>query len=73
MEPVHIYESSMATTRANVVIHHVYAAGLNGDTGLADWVSYRLTKDAIGVASLLPRIWQPDRLLEFPVLMMYWR
>ena len=59
------YESSMATTRANVVIHHVYAAGLNGDTGLADWVSYRLTKDAIGVASLLPRIWQPDRLLEF--------
>ena len=51
----------MATTRANVVIHYVYAAGLNGDTGLADWVSYRLTKDAIGVASLLPRIWQPDR------------
>lgn len=59
------YESSMAATRANVVIHHVYAAGLNGDTGLADWVSYRLTKDAVGVASLLPRVWQPDRLLEF--------
>ncbi len=59
------YESSMAATRANVVIHHVYAAGLNGDTGLADWVSYRLTSDAVGVASLLPRIWQPDRLVEF--------
>ena len=59
------YQSSMAATRANVVIHHVYAAGLNGDTGLADWVSYRLTKDAVGVASLLPRVWQPDRLLEF--------
>ena len=59
------YETSIAMTRANVVIHHVYAAGLNGDTGLADWVSYRLTKDAIGVASLLPRVWQPDRLLSF--------
>ena len=57
------YESCIATTRANVVIHYVYAAGLNGDTVLADWVSYRLTKDAIGVASVLPRIWQPDRLL----------
>jgi DNA/RNA endonuclease G (NUC1) len=59
------YQTNMTATRANVVIHHVYAAGINGDTGLADWVSYRLTEDAIGVASLLPRIWQPDRLMEF--------
>ncbi len=57
------YDSQLAATRANVVIHHLYAAGLNGDTGLADWVAYRLTKDAIGVASLLPRSWQADRLV----------
>ena len=35
---------------------------------LPDWVAYRLTKEAIGVASLLPRSWQPDRLLEFSSL-----
>ena len=55
----------MVANRANVVIHHVYAAGINGESGLADWVSYRLTKEAIGIASLLPRLWVPDRLLEF--------
>ena len=60
-----VFDSSMATTRSKVVIHHVYAAGINGDTGLADWLSYRLTKDAVGVASLLPRTWNPDRLLRF--------
>ena len=59
------YGSSMGKNRASVIIHHVYAVGMNGDTGLADWVSYRLTKDAVGVASLLPRVWNPDRLLEF--------
>ena len=60
-----VFDSSMATTRSKVVIHHVYAAGINGDTGLPDWLSYRLTKDAVGVASLLPRTWNPDRLLRF--------
>ena len=54
-----VYESSMTANRANIVIHHVYAAGINGDSGLADWLSYRLTKEAVGVASLLPRIWNP--------------
>lgn len=58
------YTSDLAATRANVVIHNLYAAGLNGDTGKADWVAYRLTKDAIGVASLLPRFWQPDELVR---------
>lgn len=57
------YDSQLAATRANVVIHHLYAAGLNGDTGIADWLAYRLTKDAVGVASLLPRSWQADRLV----------
>lgn len=58
------YSSSLAATRANVVIHNLYAAGLNGDTGRADWVAYRLTREAIGVASLLPRFWQPDDLVR---------
>lgn len=58
------YFSSLSATRANVVIHNLYAAGLNGDTGMADWVAYRLTKEAIGVASLLPRFWQPDELVH---------
>jgi DNA/RNA endonuclease G (NUC1) len=58
------YSSSLSATRANVVVHNLYAAGLNGDTGMADWVAYQLTKEAIGVASLLPRFWQPDALLR---------
>lgn len=59
------YTSSLAATRSTMVVHHVYAAGLNADTGLADWVAYRLTEDTVGVASLLPRSWQPDELLRF--------
>lgn len=59
------YASSAIANRAKIVVHHVFAAGLNSDTGLADWVAYRLTKDAVGVASLLPRSWQPDRLVAF--------
>jgi endonuclease G, mitochondrial len=58
------YSSSLAATRSNVVVHNLYAAGLNGNTGMADWVAYRLTKEAIGVASLLPRFWQPDELVR---------
>ena len=56
--------ASLSAMRANVVVHNLYAAGLNGDTGLADWVAYQLTKEAIGVASLLPRFWQPDGLVR---------
>lgn len=62
------YESQLVADRAKVVVHHLYAAGLNGDSGLADWSAYRLTADAVGVASLLPRAWQPDRLTEFSPL-----
>lgn len=58
------YASGLAATRARVVVHNLYAAGLNGDTGMADWVAYRLTREAIGVASLLPRFWQADELVR---------
>jgi endonuclease G len=60
------YQSAASEKNAKLVIHHVYAAALNEQTGLADWVAYRLTKEAIGVASLLSRDWQPDRLMSVP-------
>ena len=59
------YDSAIVANRSNVVIHHVYAAGLNNQTAVADWVAYHLDGDAVGVASLLPRNWQSDRLLRF--------
>ena len=59
------YSSSFIAGNSKVVIHHLYAAGLNNYSRRADWVAYRLTSDAVGVASLLPREWQPDRLAEF--------
>ena len=62
------YQSPVAANRSNMVIHHVYAAGINGSTSLPDWVAYRLSKGAVGVASLLPRTWQPDRLIQFSPL-----
>ena len=62
------YTTPVAANRSSVVIHHLYAAGINGETSLPDWVAYRLTKEAIGVASLLPRTWQPDRLVKFSPL-----
>ncbi len=62
------YESIVTANQSNLVIHHVYAASVSGETALPDWVAYRLSKDAIGVASLLPRTWQPDRLIKFSPL-----
>lgn len=60
------YQSQESARNSKLVIHHVYAAGLNSQTGLADWVAYRMTKEAVGVASLLSRSWQPDRLVDIP-------
>jgi endonuclease G len=62
------HESRVTANQSRVVIHNLYAASVNGETALADWVAYRLTKDAIGIASLLPREWQPDRLIRFSPL-----
>ncbi len=59
------YGSPIAASNAKVVIHHLYAAGLNRYNRRADWVAYRLVADAMGIASLLPRDWQPDRLAGF--------
>lgn len=59
------YNSRVTANQSNVVIHHLYAAGINATTALPDWVAYRLTSEAIGVASLLPRSWQADRLIKY--------
>ena len=40
---------------SKLVIHHVYAAGLNSQTGFADYrVAYRMTKEAVGFAMEAP-------------------
>ncbi len=59
------YNSAFTAGNSKVVIHHLYAAGLNRYSRRADWVAYRLSEEAVGVASLLPREWQPDRLAGF--------
>ncbi len=47
-----------------VVVRHLYAAAIDPDSGLAEWVAYRVLPDSVGVASLLPRYWQADNLVS---------
>ena len=47
-----------------IVVHHLYAADIEPESGLAKWVAYRVLGDSLGVASLLPRFWQVDPLLD---------
>ena len=54
---------SGAPPNHETVVHHLYVASVNLETGLPDWVAYRVLRDSIGVASLLPRVWQQDQLL----------
>ena len=64
--PLETRNLELGTRNSKFEIHDVYAAGLNSQTGLADWVAYRMTKEAVGVASLLSRSWQPDRVVKIP-------
>ena len=50
--------------RNELVLRNLFAVSVNQQTGVADWVSYRILKDTVGVASLLPRDWQADDLLQ---------
>ena len=52
-----------SVTNNEIVVHHLYAAEINKNNGLADWVAYRVLQGSIGIASLLPRWWQQDELL----------
>ncbi len=45
-----------------VIVRHLFAAAISQNTGVAEWVAYRVLPDSVGVASLLPRWWQQDQL-----------
>jgi len=47
-----------------IIVRHLFAASINDNNGIADWVAYRVLKDTVGVASLLPRFWVEDNLLS---------
>ena len=47
-----------------VSLHHVFAAAVIPETGEVEWVAYRVLPGSIGIASLLPRWWEADRLLR---------
>lgn len=44
-----------------IVVRHLFAASIS-ETGLANWLAYRVLPATVGVASLLPRYWQLDKL-----------
>ena len=46
-----------------IIVRNLFAVSINRQSGLADWVSYRILPGTVGVASLLPRDWQEDPLL----------
>ncbi len=54
---------SAESAERQIVVHHLYAANIERETGMAEWVAYRVLGDALGVASLLPRSWHADPLL----------
>lgn len=47
-----------------IVVRHLYVAAINKQNGQSDWVAYRLLADSVGVASLLPRLWVVDELVQ---------
>jgi len=53
-----------ASLRNQIVVRHLFAASVNYQSGMADWIAYRVLPDSVGVASLLPRMWRDDELLE---------
>ncbi len=54
----------ISDSRNEVVVRHLYAASIMGQSGLVEWVSYRVLPGAVGVASLLERWWQQDELVR---------
>jgi endonuclease G len=53
---------------SEIIVRQLFAAAINADNGLADWVAYRVVRDSVGVGSLLPRWWQQDVLLPTDAL-----
>jgi len=51
-----------------VVVRHLFAGSVEKDSGLAEWVAYRVISGSVGIASLLPRYWAEDRLINSEVV-----
>ena len=51
-----------------VVVRHLFAGSIEKDSGLAEWVAYRVLSGSVGIASLLPRYWAEDRLINSEVI-----
>ena len=49
----------------DMVVRNVFVASINPQSALADWISYRILKDTVGVASLISREWSRDNLLDY--------
>lgn len=47
-----------------ILVRNLYAVSINQQSGLADWVAYRVLQATVGVASLLPREWRAESLVH---------
>jgi len=56
-----INSASASAGQSEIIVRHLYAASIS-PSGLAEWVSYRVLPETVGVASLLPRYWRLDEL-----------
>ncbi|MFT6093566.1 MAG: endonuclease G [Pseudohongiellaceae bacterium] len=52
---------SASAGQSEIIVRHLYAASIS-PAGLAEWVTYRVLPETVGVASLLPRYWRLDEL-----------
>ena len=60
-----LMECPTGTAATNeLIVRHLYAVSINQQTKVADWVSYRIIAESIGIASLLPREWHDDELMQ---------
>lgn len=53
-----------ASANNDLIVRNLYAISINSQTRVADWAAYRLIPGTVGVASLLPREWQAEPLLD---------
>lgn len=63
----HCYEGFCPVSEVDepqVVVRHLYASEVVARSGRARWVGYQISAETIGVASLLPRNWFSESLLD---------
>ncbi|CAN0530818.1 unnamed protein product, partial [Scytosiphon promiscuus] len=59
-----VESSDMAVVDNELVVRQLFVASMSGDSGIADWQGYRVLAGSVGVASLLPREWHEDELVQ---------